>query len=116
MLYGEYCAPQHSIYCITTIKKRSETPWNSWALELKGDASMARASIAVAHHPFSFSSLPAFSAPRSLWRMIRDALVEARQAQIEREIETYLAGTGGKLTDESERQIERFCIGGSLRW
>ena len=71
---------------------------------------------AVAQRPFSVTTLPAFDAHLSLWRMIRDALTESRQAQVEREIEAYLEGTGGKLTDESERAIERFCTGYSARW
>lgn len=77
---------------------------------------MAYASTAVAHRPFSLSTVPAFDAHLSLWRMIREALVEARQAQLDREIESYLAGTGGKLTDEAEREIGRLCSGYSERW
>ena len=78
---------------------------------------MAYASTAViAHHPFSLSTLPAFDAHLSLWRIIREALIESRQAQLNREIENYLAGTGGKLTDEAEREIGRLCSGYSERW
>jgi len=78
---------------------------------------MAYASTAVAHRPFSLSTvLPAFDGHLGLWRMIREALAEARQAQLDREIENYLAGTGGKLTDEAEREIGRLCSGYSERW
>ncbi len=41
-----------------------------------------------------------------LWRLMQ-ALAASRMQQAEREIALYLAGTGGKFTDESEREIER---------
>ena len=63
----------------------------------------------------SFTALPEITG-RSLWRMIRDALAKARQAQSEREIENYLASTGGKFTDKAEREIERRCGWNSSRW
>ena len=77
---------------------------------------MAYVSVAPAPRVFAFDSLPAFDAHLSLWRMVRDALVEARQAQVDREIENYLASTGGKFTDESEREIERISVWNSSRW
>jgi len=76
---------------------------------------MAYVTAAQAPRAFEFTSLPAFGAHLSLWRMVRDALVEARQAQVDREIENYLASTGGKFTDESERAIERISWNSS-RW
>ena len=72
--------------------------------------------VAPSPHIFAFTSLPAFDAHRSLWRMLREALVEARQTQIDREIEAYLATTGGKLTDQVEREIERLSWGNPSRW
>jgi len=77
---------------------------------------MAYTTVAPTPRTFAFTSLPAFDAHRSLWRMVRDALAEARQAQTEREIENYLASTGGKFTDEAEREIERLSWGNSSRW
>ena len=77
---------------------------------------MAYASTAVAHRPFSVATVPAFDAHLSLWHMIRDALTEARQAQMDREIATMLAGSGGKFTDESEREIERYFSAPSSHW
>lgn len=60
----------------------------------------------------------AFTAPRigaqfSLWRMLRNALAHARETQAEREIERYLDSTGGKLTDEGEREIMRRLMSNS---
>ena len=77
---------------------------------------MAYSTAAAAPRAFAFTSLPAFDAHLSLWRMIRNALAEARQAQVEREIENYLASTGGKFTDESEREIERLYGWNPSRW
>jgi hypothetical protein len=48
-----------------------------------------------------------FSPPRrSLWRRIFEAMIEARRSQAEREIAFYLEKTGGRFTDEIEREIE----------
>jgi len=78
---------------------------------------MAYASTAPTPRAFAFTALPAFTIDHlSFWRMLRDALVESRRVQAEREIERYLSMTGGKLTDESEREIERLCMGQSARW
>lgn len=77
---------------------------------------MAYASTAPTPRAFAFTALPTFNAQFSLWRMVRDALVESRQVQAEREVERYLAGIGGKFTDEAEREIERLCMGQSARW
>jgi len=42
-----------------------------------------------------------------LLRRLLVAAQEARMRQAEREIALYLTRTGGKFTDEAERQIER---------
>lgn len=70
---------------------------------------MAYASTAVVPNPFVFSTLPAFDAHVSLWHMVKDAVAESRQAQIDHEIESLIVGSGGKFTDETEREIERIC-------
>ena len=44
---------------------------------------------------------------RGLLRRLFDAMIEARRRQVEREIGRYLRNTGGKLTDDVERTIER---------
>jgi hypothetical protein len=48
------------------------------------------------------------AARRGLWRRLFDAMITARQRQAEREIAHYLHNIGGKFTDETEREIERF--------
>ena len=45
------------------------------------------------------------------WHFMR-ALSASRQKQADREIARYLAHSGGKFTDESEREIERLMMAG----
>jgi hypothetical protein len=54
---------------------------------------------------------PAPHAPKHgfFWYFMR-ALTASRQKQADREIALYLARSGGKFTDESEREIERRMI------
>ncbi len=47
---------------------------------------------------------------RGFFRSLLDAMVLARQQEAEREIARYLASTGGKFTDEAEREIERLMM------
>jgi len=75
----------------------------------------AYTTTAPAPRTYAFAALPEITG-RSLWRMIRDALAEARQAQTEREINNYLASTGGKFTDQAEREIERRLGWNTARW
>ena len=71
----------------------------------------------AAPRTFAFTALPTFNVKFSLWRMLRDALSEARQVQTSRDIEQYLDSTGGKLTDEGEREIMRRLLNNSSsRW
>jgi hypothetical protein len=44
------------------------------------------------------------------------AMMTARMRQAEREITRYLDRTGGKFTDEAEREIERRFLSASSRW
>jgi hypothetical protein len=43
-------------------------------------------------------------------------MMAARLRQAEREIATYLADTGGKFTDEAEREIERRFLSTPRHW
>ena len=47
---------------------------------------------------------------RGRWRRLFDAMIELRQRQAEHEIALYLQRTGGKFTDEVEREIGRRFI------
>jgi hypothetical protein len=60
---------------------------------------------------------PTPSEPRvGFFRRILDAMMAARVRQAEREITAYLAGTGGKFTDEAEREIERRFLSTPNHW
>jgi hypothetical protein len=53
---------------------------------------------------------------KGLFSRLIAALMEARQRQADREIARYLAGTGGRFTDETEREIERRFLSAPARW
>lgn len=53
---------------------------------------------------------------RGFFGRVMDAMMAARMRQAEREIALYLDHTGGKFTDEAEREIERRFLSASSRW
>ena len=53
---------------------------------------------------------------RGLFGRMLAAMIRARQIQVEREIARYLAGSGGKFTDEAEREIERRFLSSASDW
>jgi hypothetical protein len=54
---------------------------------------------------------------RGFFTRFLDALMAARMKQAEQEIARYIAATGGKFTDDTERVIERRFLGGTpSRW
>jgi len=55
---------------------------------------------------------PVAAPRRGVLRRLLAALAESREKQAEREVASYLARTGGRLTDDIERQIvERLTRG-----
>jgi len=76
---------------------------------------MAYTQTAVASRDLAFGG-DARRLSRSLFRRILASMQEARLRQAEREIGYYLAETGGKFTDESEREIERRILTTPSRW
>jgi hypothetical protein len=52
---------------------------------------------------------------RGLFARMLDAMTATRLRQAEREVARYLADTGGKFTDETEREIERRFLS-TPRW
>ena len=50
-------------------------------------------------------------AKRGFWKRLVDAVAESNRLRAEREIALYLRHSGGKFTDETEREIERRFIG-----
>ncbi|HUI14248.1 MAG TPA: hypothetical protein VL048_12350 [Xanthobacteraceae bacterium] len=74
---------------------------------------MAYAPVALALHDLA---LPASPARKGFFARFLAALAVARQHDAEREIARYIAGSGGKFTDETEREIERRFLSGPNHW
>jgi hypothetical protein len=53
---------------------------------------------------------------RGLFGRLLDAMMATRLRQAEREVTRYLAGSGGKFTDEAEREIERRFLSTPSHW
>ena len=64
---------------------------------------------------FVLTDTPALPRP-GFFRRLLAAMGEARQRQAEREIANYLCASGGKFTDESEREIERRFLAPQSHW
>jgi hypothetical protein len=76
--------------------------------------------MATTHSALAFTDIPASkpqlkAAPGFFSRMFK-AVTDARLRQAEREVARYLADTGGKFTDEVEREIERRFLSNQSRW
>lgn len=69
----------------------------------------------VAPRDLAYAPAPA-KARTGFFRRVLDAMMASRLRQAEREIAHYLADTGGKFTDEAEREIERRFLANSSRW
>jgi hypothetical protein len=76
---------------------------------------MAYTSSALASRELAFTTTPAVR-KRSFFSWLVTAMMLARTRQAEREITRYLRGTGGKFTDEAEREIERRFLSNQSRW
>ena len=77
---------------------------------------MAYTSSAVAPHHFAFTDTAA-PAKRGFFSRLLDSLMEARGRQVDRQIARYLIEhTGGKFTDQAEREIERRFLSNPTRW
>ena len=58
---------------------------------------------------------PASKGPSFFARLLA-AMMVSRQRDAEREIARYLAGSGGKFTDDTEREIERRFLSSASYW
>ena len=76
---------------------------------------MAYAPSALAPRDLAFTPTPARTG-RGFFAWLLAAMMESRRRQADREIARYLAGTGGKFTDEVEREIERRFLCTPSRW
>jgi hypothetical protein len=78
-------------------------------------STLAPRDLAVASRDLAATPIPVRSG-RSLFSRLLAAMMESRQRQADREIARYLAGIGGKFTDETEREIERRFLSSAARW
>ena len=76
---------------------------------------MAYTSSALVTREMEFTKTAAVRKPSLFGRLIA-AMMVARSRAAEREIARYLHGTGGKFTDEAEREIERRFLSNLSRW
>jgi hypothetical protein len=76
---------------------------------------MAYAPSAFVLRDLALPQSPAHKGP-GLFARLFAAMTASRQRQADRDIARYLAGRGGKFTDETEREIERRFLSGSSRW
>ena len=77
---------------------------------------MAYGPSAVALRELSYPEASKRASRRGLLFRVSDAMMALRQRQTDREITRYLAGIGGKFTDEAEREIERRFLFTPSRW
>ena len=65
----------------------------------------------------TYAPAKASTAPkRGLFGRMLDAMAAARMRQAEADVARYLADTGGKFTDEAEREIERRFLSNPSRF
>ena len=76
---------------------------------------MAYANHALSLRGFALPQSPARKGP-GFFAMVLAAMTASRQRQADREIARYMAGRGGKFTDEMEREIERRFLTGTSSW
>lgn len=80
--------------------------------------------MASTHAALDFTAAPsiktkakvATKAGPGLFSRFYTALMAARLRAAEREVARYLRDTGGKFTDEAEREIERRFLSNQSRW
>lgn len=79
---------------------------------------MAYTSVAPNNLAFTetHTNVPGALARRSLFARLGEALAVARTREADRAIAHYLADTGGKFTDDAEREIERRYLANARGW
>ena len=77
---------------------------------------MAYTSSAVAARDLAFTSPTSARTKRGFFGRVLDVMLLARRRAAEREIARYLSNSGGKFTDETEREIERRFLSTPSRW
>lgn len=77
---------------------------------------MAYATSALSSRDLSFVESTTVARPSLFMRLV-NAMIAARQRQVDREVAHYLIDSaGGKFTDQAEREIERRFLSNPTRW
>lgn len=76
---------------------------------------MAYAPLALALRGLALPQTDA-ATRKSFFARFLAAIAASRQREAERQIARYLAGSGGKFTDETEREIERRFLASPSGW
>ena len=77
---------------------------------------MAHATSALSSRDLSLVESTTVARP-SLFTRLVNAMIAARQRQVDREVAHYLIDSaGGKFTDQAEREIERRFLSNPTRW
>ncbi len=78
---------------------------------------MAYAPASIAPSALEFTqSPPQVRGKSGLFSRLIEAMQASRMRQAEREVARYLADTGSKFTDETEREIERRFLSSPSGW
>jgi len=77
---------------------------------------MAYARTAIPAHDLTFTKPSTPAAGRGWLSRLFATMAASRMRQAEREVARYLADTGGKFTDEAEREIERRFLSNQSHW
>lgn len=74
--------------------------------------------MATTHSALTFTAAPSIETKTGpgFFSRFYTALMAARLRAAEREVARYLANSGGKFTDEAEREIERRFLSNQSRW
>jgi hypothetical protein len=76
---------------------------------------MAYAPLALTLQDLALPLSPARKG-KGFFALLLEAMATARRHDAEREIARYVALSGGKFTDETEREIERRFLSGAAGW
>jgi hypothetical protein len=76
---------------------------------------MAHVSTALDPRGYEFTSTEA-RPQRGLLRRVAEAIMAARMRQADREVARFISASGGKFTDEVEREIERRFLSNQSHW
>jgi hypothetical protein len=90
---------------VWTIERRS-------IVEVHQEATMAHSMVYPSRRGAAVPARSAAAPRPGLLKRIADAVFESRRRQAERDIARFVASTGGRITDDIERQMTQRLVGG----